>query len=128
MKFLLATRLLLRAAGDLDLPAEVRELLSRHDHEFVFSPLSLAAITQARASLDVALDGDIASLRRELLSSGYGELPLNGAHVAAMALLPPLDADFFNRGLAAQAIVEGITLLTDEPALLRYPGPIRCVS
>ena len=46
MKFLLDTRLLLCAAGDLDLPAEARELLSRQDHEFMFSPISLAVLAQ----------------------------------------------------------------------------------
>ena len=128
MKFLLDTRLLLCAAGDLDLPAEARELLSRQDHEFMFSPISLAVLAQPPAALGLELDGDLASFRRELLSSGYGELPLNGAHVAAMALLPLPDADFFERGLVAQAIVEGVTLLTDDTALLRYPGPIRHVT
>jgi len=35
--------------------------------------------------------------------------------------------DPFDRLLVAQAVVEGITLLTVDPAIARYPGPIRKV-
>jgi PIN domain nuclease of toxin-antitoxin system len=33
----------------------------------------------------------------------------------------------FDRILVAQAIVEGITLITADPLLAQYPGPIRRV-
>jgi PIN domain nuclease of toxin-antitoxin system len=45
------------------------------------------------------------------------------AHVAALAGLPPLRKDPFDRVLVAQAMAEGVTLLTGDPAT--YPGPIR---
>ena len=41
------------------------------------------------------------------------------------ATLPPLHRDPFDRMLVAQAQVEGITLLTSDPVVARYPGPIR---
>lgn len=66
-------------------------------------------------------------LRRGLLDNGYGELPIAGAHAVALDLLPPLHKDPFDRILIAQAITEGITLLTADPMLGRYPGPVRLV-
>ena len=64
-------------------------------------------------------------LQRGLLENGYLELPVGGAHAVAVDLLPPIHADPFDRILIAQAQVEGITLLTADEVVARYPGPIR---
>ena len=63
--------------------------------------------------------------RRALLESGYVEMAITGAHAAAVAALPDLHKDPFDRILVAQAIVEGVTLLTADQAVLAYPGPIQ---
>jgi PIN domain nuclease of toxin-antitoxin system len=47
--------------------------------------------------------------------------------VVAVDSLPPIHKDPFDRLLIAQAIVEGITLLTADATIARYPGPIRKV-
>ena len=39
-------------------------------------------------------------------------------------LLPPHHRDPFDRGLIAQAIVNGMTLVTPDPLIARYPVPI----
>jgi PIN domain nuclease of toxin-antitoxin system len=39
--------------------------------------------------------------------------------------LPHLHKDPFDRMLVAQAIVEGVELLTADRIMARYPGPIR---
>ena len=41
--------------------------------------------------------------------------------------MPPLHKDPFDRLLLVQAIIEGITLITCDAQLTRYPGPIRKV-
>ena len=41
-------------------------------------------------------------LRRRLLENGYAELAVNGAHAVAVALLPQLHKDPFDRLLIAQ--------------------------
>ena len=64
-------------------------------------------------------------LRRGLLENGYDELPVSGAHATAVDLLPPIHRDPFDRILVAQAQIEGITLLTTDEIVVRYPGPIR---
>jgi PIN domain nuclease of toxin-antitoxin system len=59
------------------------------------------------------------------LDNGYDELAIGGEHAAAIANLPPLHNDPFDRMLVAQSAVEGILLLTADPVVAQYPGPVR---
>lgn len=67
---------------------------------------------------------DPGALRRGLLANGWRELAVNGAHALAVADLPPLHNDPFDRILLAQAKVEGLTLLTSDKSVARYPGRV----
>jgi len=97
------------------------------DNDLVFSVVSIweAAIKSALGKPSFGTDPRI--LRRRLLDNAYIELPLSGAHAVAIDLLPPIHKDPFDRILVAQAMVEGITLLTVDPVVARYPGPVRRV-
>jgi PIN domain nuclease of toxin-antitoxin system len=64
-------------------------------------------------------------LRRGLLDNGYQELPVTSEHAVAVDGLPPIHNDPFDRILIAQSIVEGITLLTADDLVARYPAPVR---
>jgi len=89
----------------------------------------MAAMFVARACnalVDRAF-ADARLLRRGLLDNGYAELPVTSAHATALDLLPPLHKDPFDRMLIAQALVEGIMLLTADANLARYPGPIQMI-
>jgi PIN domain nuclease of toxin-antitoxin system len=66
-------------------------------------------------------------MRRSLFDNGYVELAVTGAHAAALAALPQIHKDPFDRMLVAQAIVEGFTLLTSDRRIAKYPGSIRLV-
>jgi PIN domain nuclease of toxin-antitoxin system len=70
---------------------------------------------------------DARLLRRGLLDNGYIELAITGEHAVAVANLPPIHKDPFDRMLVAQSTVEGILLLTADPMVARYPGPVRRV-
>ena len=50
----------------------------------------------------------------------FAELPVSFEHAELAALLPPLHHDPFDRMLIAQAQVENLTLITADPAILRY--------
>ncbi len=128
MKLLLDTRLLLWAANDPDrLSKSVRKLIDDPESEPVFSAASIweIAIKSGLGRDDFAIDAAV--LRSSLADNGYSELPISGAHAAAVATLPPLHRDPFDRMLVAQANVEGVTLLTADPEVAAYPGPIRKV-
>ena len=63
-------------------------------------------------------------LRRGLLENGYSELPVAGELAVAIDGLPPIHSDPFDRILVAQAIVEGITLVTANQTVAKYPGSV----
>ena len=64
-------------------------------------------------------------LRRGLIDNGYCELQILSEHVVAIDALPLIHKDPFDRLLVAQAMVEGITLLTDDATLAQYSGPVK---
>ena len=126
MKLLLDTHVLLWAAGVSDrLPEEGRTLLEQPETQPVFSAASIweIALKSGMGRPDFSVDPHL--LRRGLLENGYTELAVSGAHAVAAALLRPLHRDPFAHILIAQAQVEGITLLTADETVGRYPGPIR---
>jgi PIN domain nuclease of toxin-antitoxin system len=128
LKLLLDTHLLLWAAGEPKrLSKQARTLIDNPDNVLLFSAASLweVAIKRGLGREDFKVDARL--LRRGLLDNGYGELPINSAHVVATESLPPIHKDPFDRVLVSQATVEGVTLLTIDPLVSQYPGPIRAV-
>ena len=128
MKLLLDTQLLLWAAGQPErLSSRARKQLNDPDNELLFSAASLWEIT-IKTTLgrdDFRVEPRV--LRRGLLDNGYAELPITSEHAVNVDALPPLHKDPFDRLLVAQALVEGITLLTADAQLARYRGPVRKV-
>lgn len=128
MRLLLDTHILLWGAVEPErLSRTASALFESPDNQIMFSALSLweIAIKTGRGRADFRIDAGL--LRRSLLDNGYAELPVTGAHAAALAGLPPIHRDPFDRMLVAQATVEGFTLVTSDPVIAKYPGPIRLV-
>ena len=126
MKLLLDTHVLLWAAGEpARLSASARRLISDTNNEPLFSVASLWEIAIKRGLGRKDFEVDARLLRRGLLDNGYSELPIMSEHVVAVEDLPAIHKDPFDRLLVAQATVEGITLLTLDLVVARYPGPIR---
>jgi len=55
-----------------------------------------------------------------ILSAGFVELPVTFRHTQRAVALPPLHTDPFDRMLVAQAVVEGLTLVTHDARILQY--------
>ncbi len=128
MKLLLDTQILLWAAGQPErLSAAARKQLNNPRNELLFSAASLweVAIKKSLGREDFRVEPRL--LRRGLLDNGYTELPITSDHVVNIDGLPRLHKDPFDRILLAQALTEGITLLTGDAQLGRYPGPVRKV-
>jgi len=128
VKLLLDTQLLLWAAGVPErLSAKARKLLNDPRNELLFSAASLweIAIKITLGREDFRVEPRL--LRRGLLDNGYAELPIISQHAVNIDSLPPLYKDPFDRLLLAQALSEGITLVTGDAQLARYPGPVRKV-
>jgi PIN domain nuclease of toxin-antitoxin system len=128
VKLLLDTQILLWAAGQPGrLSPAARKLLDDPSNELWFSAASLweIAIKSTLGRDDFRVQPRL--LRRGLLDNGYVELPITSQHAVGVDVLPLLHKDPFDRLLLAQALSEGITLLTTDEQLARYPGPIRQV-
>lgn len=128
MKLLLDTQLLLWAAGQPErLSARARRQLNDPENDLLFSAASLWEITikNTLGRDDFRVEPRV--FRRALLDNGYVELPVTSEHAVNIDALPPIHKDFFDRLLLAQALFEGITLLTADAQLARYRGPVRKV-
>lgn len=128
MKLLLDTHLLLWVAGTPKrLSTKARALIDSAESYLFFSAASLWEIAIKRGLGRDDFQVDARLLRRGLLDNGYGELSINSEHVIAIDSLPPIHKDPFDRLLVAQAMIEGITLLTADSIVAQYPGPVRKV-
>jgi PIN domain nuclease of toxin-antitoxin system len=128
VKLLLDTQLLLWAAGQPErLSAAARALLLDSRNVLLFSAASIweVAIKQGLGRADFRVQPRL--LRRGLLDNGYVELPVTSQHAVSIDGLPALHKDPFDRLLLAQALTEGVTLLTADEQLAQYPGPVRKV-
>jgi PIN domain nuclease of toxin-antitoxin system len=128
VRLLLDTHLLLWTTSQSHrLSHAARALFDDRGNELFFSAASFWEIGiklgLGRANFRV----DPVLLRRSLLNRGYGELAVTSEHGLAVKDLPPLHKDPFDRILIAQSIVEGITLVTSDPIVARYPGPVQRV-
>ncbi len=125
MKLLLDTHVLLWAVGRPDqLSNTARSLLEKSQNVLLFSAASLWEIAIKRGLKRADFRVDPRVLRRGLLDHGYHELAITSAHAMAIDTLPTLHKNPFDRILIAQALVEGITLLTSDLTVAQYPGPI----
>ena len=128
MKFLLDTHIAIWALLDHpNLRPEARAILIDPENQFFFSVSSIweIAIKRGLKRRDFLYDPRL--VRRQLMDNGCEELPVLGQHAVEVDSLPPIHKDPFDRILIAQAMIEGITLLTADSTIAKYPGPIRKV-
>ncbi len=126
MKILLDTHLLLWAASASGrIPQAARDLIDSPDSEPFFSAVSIWEVAIKAGLKHRRLDVEPLVLEDHLLRNGYQELPVRSVHGAAVATLPRIHNDPFDRLLIAQALVEGMELLTVDRVVASYPAPIR---
>ncbi|MCW5954568.1 MAG: type II toxin-antitoxin system VapC family toxin [Propionibacteriaceae bacterium] len=126
MRLLLDTHVLLWAAAGT-LPAELAEHIADEDNDLHFSPASIWEIVIKKALGRPDFTVDPTQLHRALIATGYREVPITGRATLQVATLPDLHKDPFDRVLVAQAIEEGLTLLTADRSLAGYPGGVMCI-
>lgn len=128
MRLLLDTQLVIWVAtDDPRLSASARASIGVEGAEVAFSVVSVweVAIKAALGRQDFRYSA--AALRNGALRAGWEELSILGDHAIAVAVLPLIHGDPFDRLLVAQAQVEGITLLTADKTLGQYGSHVRVV-
>jgi len=122
-QLLLDTHVLLWCLADSPhLTPATRELIDDSSHLVYVSAASIweISIKQARGKLQVVME----KLWLALATGDYEELPVTASQAWLAGQLPPYHQDPFDRMLVAQAIHEGLTLVTHDNLLKYYEVPI----
>ena len=124
MRVLLDTHLLLWALGS---PSKLsRKARQRIDSSEVFA--SAASIWEISIKCALGrLEASPADVLAGIEPAGFNHLRILGEHAAKVVELPPLHKDPFDRLLLAQACVEPMILLTDDPTLGAYGNFVEVV-
>ena len=117
MRLLLDTHIAIWWDAGLPLsPAAVEAIADAH--EVYLSAASAWELTIKTALGKVRRSRSLATVASD---SGFLELPVLIRHAEQLADLPPLHRDPFDRLLVAQALSEGLTLVTRDAQLVAYP-------
>jgi len=123
-RVLLDTHLLLWAVAEpRKLPPGARKRIEEAD---VFVSAASLWEVSIKAALR-KLAADPAELLAEIEPAGFTLLPITGEHAAAVAKLPAVHADPFDRMLVAQAKTEPLLLLTNDAVLAGYGDCVELV-
>lgn len=111
--------------GDSRLSDTAYQLLSSSVHERV---LSLASFWELSHKVStgrlLGIGSTIRSLREAADAQSISILPINFEHILRLEQLPAHHGDPFDRLLIAQALTEGLTILTADSKFRRYEAPI----
>lgn len=125
MRLLLDTHVFLWCVNDdRRLTKAARTLLSGATETYVSSASIWEAAIKAKLG---KLDVDVDALVSSIAGSGFSELPVTARHAAAVAKLPNVHSDPFDRLLIAQALSEPLRFLTADKMLCRYSDLVEFV-
>jgi len=118
VRLLLDTHVALWALGDPDrLSDEASSLIADPAHEVYVSAVTVWEVEIKRAIGKLTAPDDFAT---EVIERGFDGLAIDLAHASAAGRLPLLHPDPFDRMLVAQAMVEGLILVSDDRNVSAY--------
>jgi PIN domain nuclease of toxin-antitoxin system len=82
--------------------------------------LSAASLWEAAIKVAAGRLSTPTSIDEAAADAGIAELPVRWSHARRAALLPTLHRDPFDRMLVAQALEEGLILMTRDPLVRQY--------
>lgn len=122
MAYLLDTVALVRWwGGKPTLGQAARDVLQDEDRPVHVSAVSVWEIAnKIRIGKMLDLPGFAQRFPAMMRGSGFTMLPLSADHAMCAGFLPGAHRDPFDRLIAGQAIVEGMTVLTNDPELAAF--------
>lgn len=111
--------------GGDHISVRARDAIADSANEVYFSAASGWELA-VKASLGrVTLPDDLEEFVSEQLTiNGFDVLPIHLRHALGVFRLPDLHRDPFDRMLVAQAIAEGMSLVTGDPQIVQYPADV----
>ena len=100
------------------LSAQARDAISAEDNEVFVSVISPWEVAIKRSKRRLRAPDDLGDA---VETHQFQLLPVMLRHTKAIDSLPNHHGDPFDRMLVAQAIIDGLTLVTSDRALRRYP-------
>ena len=102
------------------LRAATRAAIVAPENEVIISAASVWELGLKISRQKLSLPNNYAAT---LLADGLHELPVSIAHAQRAMSLPPLHGDPFDRLLIAQALAEGLLLVTSDQVIQGYDVP-----
>ena len=124
MRLLVDTHIVLwLIEGDLRLSQQARNLIEAVENDIFISVASLweMAIKISLGKLPTPGGHSMVELAQHLGTLGFQFLPIQAKHLDELKLLDWHHRDPFDRLMIAQAIVESLTLVTDDQLIPQYP-------
>lgn len=126
--YLADTHLILWSAFEpARLSKKASTLLTSRAESIAFSMVTLWEVAIKTSLAKPGFAVDVLRLHGALLAEGFSELGIQASHLARLSSLPWIHRDPFDRLLVAQAMEEGLTLLTADAALKPYGRFVRLV-
>lgn len=125
MRLLIDTHVFIWSVTDSrQLRAATRDMLARAQAVYVSSASIWEIAIKSRLG---KIEGNPESFAQAIEDSGFLELPVTSRHAAAVAKLPLLHSDPFDRLLLAQAFTEPLRLITADATLAAYGGVVEVI-
>lgn len=121
MRLLLDTNVVIWLLSDPGrLRHRVLDEIGRTENEILVSTASLLEIASKAATGRLIFDDNM----RADIETISTYLPVQAEHALRVQTLPPIHKDPFDRVIVAQAMIEGLTLVTGDRLLMDYGVPI----
>jgi PIN domain nuclease of toxin-antitoxin system len=127
MKLLMDTNVIIRSmSGTLE--KEGADILEDTGNTLYYSSVNIweLVIKQRSGKLNMPIEASV--VRQKLEEKGCRELPVTSRHALTTGALAAVNKDPFDRMLVAQAIVEGLTLITTDRLLSDYAAEVLTVD
>ncbi|UEM25290.1 type II toxin-antitoxin system VapC family toxin (plasmid) [Skermanella mucosa] len=122
MRLLLDTHALIWWLDDApELSDRARPAIADRSNEILVSIASLWEIIIKRALGKLEFPED---LEKTISEEGFGLLAIGLPHLKTLETLPALHRDPFDRMLVAQALADGLVMVSGDPAVARYGAPM----
>lgn len=127
-KYLLDTHVIVWLASEPShIPTGVRAALSDAEEIFVSAASAYEVAQKVRLGKMPGAEGILARWVELLSAMGASEIPLTASHMLQAGSMTWEHRDPFDRILVAQAQTDGLSLVTKDNTLHRYPA-VNCLS